>query len=203
MFPRLRRSATLLFAAAIVLSQCSCGGFFVDPTISVIAVNPATPALLTGQIMQFTAVATYSDATVAVLGSASWTSSNAAVVLIDQTGLAHAVSAGSATITATSGTGSGSTTATVTVSPLVSITVSPLNPSISKTTQPTQQFAATGTFGDGSSGDISSTVTWSSSNTSVATIGSTGIASLAGPGTTTIKAVSGTVSGTTVLTVTP
>lgn len=199
----LRHWVLLLAIATIAACACSCGGFFVDPTISVIAVNPATPSLLTGQTMQFRAVATYSDATVSVLGSATWTSSNAAVLLINQNGVGTAVSAGSATVTATSGTGSGSTTVTVAVSPLTSIAVTPVNPTISRAAQTTQQFAAVGTFGDGSSGDITATVTWSSSNTAAATIGSNGLANLVGNGTTTIKAVSGTVSGTSVLTVTP
>lgn len=200
--PVLRWIAALsgLLAAACL---CSCGGFFVDPTISVIAVNPATPSLLTGQTMQFTAVATYSDASVSVLGTANWTSSNATVLIIDQTGMAKAISAGSVTITATSGTGSGSTTATVAVSPITSIAVTPLNPTISRSAQTTQQFAAVATFGDGTSGDVTSSVTWSSTNTSAATIGSTGLANLVGNGTTTIKAVSGSITGSSLLTVTP
>lgn len=199
---RFWKLAGVLGATIVVVGLSSCS-FFVDPTISVITVTPATPSLLVNQTQQFVAVATYSDGSQATLGSASWTTSNAAVLLIDSSGKATAVTAGSATVTATSGTGSGSTTVTVTVAPLTSIAVTPLNPSISKTAQATQQFTATGTYGDGSVADLTNTATWSSSNTAVATIGSTGIATFAGTGVTTIKAASGTVSGTSVLTVTP
>ena len=40
----------------------------------------------------------------------------------------------------------------------------------------TQQFTATGTYSDGSTADLTSQVTWSSSNSAVATMNSTGLA---------------------------
>lgn len=85
-------------------------------------------------------------------------------------------------------------------STLVAISISPANPSIQLTK--TQQFTATGTFGDSTSKDISSSATWSSSSTSVATINSTGLATAVSTGTTTITASESGVSGTTTLTVT-
>src|SRR5206468_663501 len=102
---------------------------------------------------------------------------------------------------------SDSTTATVTVAPtltLTSLAVTPTNPSI--VTGGTQQFTATGTFSDGSTQDLTTSVTWASSVTAVATIsnttGSQGRATAVGTGSTTISATSGSVSGSTVLTVT-
>src|SRR6266478_1297801 len=83
---------------------------------------------------------------------------------------------------------------------LSSIAVTPANPSIAKGT--TQQFTATGTFSDGSTQNLTSTATWSSSNTSVATINSAGLASGVATGSTTMQAISGSVSGSTTLTVT-
>lgn len=65
-----------------------------------------------------------------------------------------------------------------------------------------QQFTATGLFGNGSTTDITGQVTWSSSNTAVATISSSGLATAVGPGTTTITATLLGVSGTATLTVT-
>jgi len=84
---------------------------------------------------------------------------------------------------------------------LVAITISPSNPTI----QPgkTQQFTATGTYGDNSTKDISSSVTWSSSNANAATINSSGLAT-AGTSigvTTTITAKSGNQTASTTLTV--
>jgi len=97
-----------------------------------------------------------------------------------------------------SGGGGGSSSSATTLS---SIAVTPENPSVIGVA--TQQFTATGTYSDNSTKDITTSVTWSSSNTTVATIGaSTGLATSAAAGTTTIKATSGSVSGSTTLTVT-
>lgn len=83
---------------------------------------------------------------------------------------------------------------------LVGITISPNN----QTIQPsqTQQFTATGSFGNGSSKDISSSVTWTSSATNIATISSTGLATAGTTlGSATITAKSGNESASTTLTV--
>jgi hypothetical protein len=82
---------------------------------------------------------------------------------------------------------------------LVSITVTPQNPTV----QPakTQQFTATGTLGDGTTKDVSSQATWTSSNTNIATISNTGLASTVAVGNTTISAAMNDVTGSTTLTV--
>jgi RHS repeat-associated protein len=69
---------------------------------------------------------------------------------------------------------------------LVSITVSPTNPAI--LTTDTQAFTAVGTFGDGSTQNLTDQVTWESTDTGVATITSTGVATGIAQGTTTIRA---------------
>ena len=79
---------------------------------------------------------------------------------------------------------------------LVSITVTPANPSIAP--GQTQQFTATGTYSDGSKQTLP-TPAWGSSDTAVATISATGLASSTGIGVTTISASSGTIAGSTVL----
>ncbi len=65
---------------------------------------------------------------------------------------------------------------------------------------------ATGTYSDGTTQTITSTVTWGSSNTAVATISNSsssyGLATGVAAGTVTISAVSGSVSSSTILTVT-
>lgn len=82
---------------------------------------------------------------------------------------------------------------------LVSLTLSPSNGMV----QPgkTQQFTASGKFGDNSVRDVSSKVSWSSSSTSVATIDNTGLATGVALGTTTITGSDGSVKATTTLTV--
>jgi uncharacterized protein YjdB len=52
----------------------------------------------------------------------------------------------------------------------------------------TQQFKATGTISDGTVEDITSQVTWASSNPTIATISATGLATGVAPGKTTITA---------------
>ena len=65
----------------------------------------------------------------------------------------------------------------------------------------TQQYTATATFGDNSTGDVTSTVTWSTTPTSVATISGTGLLTGVKLGTATVKATSGSVIATTGVTI--
>jgi hypothetical protein len=83
---------------------------------------------------------------------------------------------------------------------LVSLAVTPVNSSIAKGT--TQQFTATGTFSDGSTQNLTNTVTWTSTNAAVATITSSGLATGVAPGSTMMQAAWGSVSSSTSLTVT-
>ena len=81
---------------------------------------------------------------------------------------------------------------------LVSIAVTPTNPSIAA--GKLQQFTATGTYSDGSHQDLTSSATWTSSAPAVATINSTGLATAFAVGSTTIQATSGSINGSTGLT---
>jgi chitodextrinase len=168
-----------------------------DPaaTLKSIAVTPASPSIRSSQTQQFTATGTYSDSsTKNITTSVTWASSNTGVATIgSSTGLAMGVTAGTAKITATLGSVvSPSDSLTVTAATLKSIAVTPSNPSISPSQ--TQQFTATGTYSDGSTKNITTSVTWASSNTAVATIGtSSGLATSVTAGTSQITATLGTV----------
>jgi YVTN family beta-propeller protein len=175
-----------------------------------IGVTPANPSIANGLTAQFIATGLYTDnSTQNLTASVAWTCSDPAIASISNAsashGLATSVSPGSVTIAAASGSVSGSTSLTVTPAALVSIALIPADPSIANGTK--QQFAATGTYTDTSTHDVTATVTWSSSDTTVATIsnasGSNGLASSIAQGTATITAVLGAVSGSTGLTVTP
>jgi uncharacterized protein YjdB len=177
-------------------------------TLVSIAVTPANPSLAAGKTLQFTATGSFSDnSTQDLTSSATWSSSNTAVAAIlsggSQPGLATAVGSGTATIQASVSGISGSTKLTVPAATLVSIAVTPANPSLTKGA--TLQFKATGTYSDNSTQDLTSTVAWSSSDTAVATILSggsqPGLATAVGSGTTTIQASLSGVSGSTALTV--
>jgi len=102
------------------------------------------------------------------------------------------------------GGGGGGSTSTPAVT-LASIAVTPANPGILSGTVATEQFTATGTYSDSTTNNLTTSVTWSSSNTDVATIsntsGSNGLATLLTAGQTTITASSGSITGSTLLTV--
>ena len=179
-------------------------------TLVSIGVTPANPSIANGLTSQFAATGVYTDnSTQDLTASVAWTSSDPTVVSISNAsashGLATGVSPGSVAITAASGSVSGSTNLTVTPAALVSIALIPGNPSIANGTQ--QQFAATGTYTDTSTHDLTAVVTWSASDTTVATIsnasGSNGLATSVGQGSVTITATLGTIAGATGLTVTP
>ncbi|MGH9493743.1 MAG: Kelch repeat-containing protein [Candidatus Sulfotelmatobacter sp.] len=83
---------------------------------------------------------------------------------------------------------------------LQSIAVTPASPTIA--TGAKQQFTATGTYSDGSTQNITTTVSWISATRTVATIGlHTGLATAVATGSSSISANLGTVHGSTTLTV--
>lgn len=181
-------------------------------TLQSIAVTPPNPSIAKGLTQQFTATGIFSDtSTQNLTGQVTWSSGNTNAAAISNGhgsgGLATALATGSSTIHATFGAVSGSTILTVTPPVLVTLAVTPANPSVPKGL--TQQFTATGTLSDGTMVDETSTVMWSSQTTSVATIsnaaGLHGLAAAVGTGSSTITATdpSTSVAGTTTLTVTP
>jgi hypothetical protein len=196
---------------AVVLGACGGGGGETpaSATLLSIAVTPANPSIAKGNPAPFAATGTYSDAsTRSLTATATWSSSTTSVATISNAvgskGEATTVAVGTSSITASLGGISGSTTLTVTPPTLASIVVTPANPSVS--VGATQPFTATGTFTDGSTHDVSTTVTWSSATGIVASvsnvIGSSGLATALAVGSTDISATSGMVSGSTTLSVT-
>ncbi len=168
----------------------------VAPTLTSIAVTPPAPSISAGATQQFTATGTYSDGSTQNLTStATWASSNNSVATINAAGLATGVSAGSATVTATLTGVSGTAALTVTApaKTITSITVAPSGAIIP--TRGLLNFHATAAYSDGSSADITSTATWSSSSTAAATIAPGGFAYGVSPGTTTISASLNGVTG--------
>jgi N-acetylneuraminic acid mutarotase len=83
---------------------------------------------------------------------------------------------------------------------LTSISVSPPDSSVAAGLA--QILTATGIYSDGSKQDISSSVTWTSSGTAIATINTGGKAAALSTGSTTITATDGAIAGSTTLTVT-
>jgi len=199
-------STGLATGAGVGTSQISATqGTIVSPAITLtvtaatlqsIAVTPANPSIAKGLTQQFTATGTYSDSSMQnITTSVTWASATTSVATIGaNTGLATGAGVGTSQITATQSTiVSPPGTLTVTAATLQSIAVTPANPSIVRGT--TQQFTATGMYSDNSTQNITTTVTWASATTSVATIGaSTGLATGATVGTSQISATQGSVA---------
>jgi trimeric autotransporter adhesin len=163
------------------------------PTLVSIAVTPATDTIPVGTFLQFTATGTYTDGSTQNLTStASWSSSTSTVASISASGYATAAMIGSTTITATSGSVSGNTPLAVTANSLVSLEIADGDVTIADGTS--HQFTALGIFNDGSRNDLTNTVTWGTSESSVATISGTGRASSVNTGMTSITASIGSIS---------
>ena len=205
----LTRLAGLLGLVAL-LAACGGGGGGGDSTnpppnvtLSSIAVTPASASVVAGSTLQFTATGSYSDGTTKDLtATVNWTSSDASkATIVANSGLATGVAAGSATITATSGGISGTDALTVTARPasLSSISVTPASASVAAGL--TLQFTATGSYSDGTTKDLTASVTWTSSDMSKATIVASGLATGVAAGSSTITATSGSISGTDTLTI--
>ena len=172
----------------------------VNPALSTLIISPASFSIASGQKQQLTAQGVYSDGTSHdVTTQVTWTSNNGGVASVSG-GLVTGVSTGSATITATLGSVSKTASATVTAASLQSINLSPATSSAA--TGQSQAFTAYGLFSDGSTTDITNSVTWSSNAANVATVNPTGLATGVGTGSATITATSGTASGSATLSVT-
>jgi uncharacterized protein YjdB len=179
----------------------------VPVTLVSIAVTPQTSSLQIGATRGLLVTATYSDNTTADVTSASTyvSAAPAFVTLVGpgvNAGVVKGVAAGSSTITASYNGLNANATVTVVAATLTKIVVTPATASVGVTAS--QQFIATATYSDSSTGNITSSVLWTSSNTLVANVLPTGVATGLTAGTTTITATatSGGQSGTAVLTVT-
>ena len=170
-------------------------------TLTSIAVTPQAPTLQIGAARALLVTATYSDSTTANVTSAStFVSAAPAIATVSGSGVVSGVAAGSSTVTASYQGLSAGTNATVVAVTLTSIAVTPATATIGVNT--TQQFIAIATYADNSTGNITSSALWTSSNTAVATVLPTGVATGLSAGTTIITASSASKSGNAALTVT-
>lgn len=173
-----------------------------ETTLVALTVTPANPTIAINTTQQFTATGAYSDGTFRVLTSeVIWSTSDPSRAGIDSVGKATAAAGGSATITAKFGNTSASASLGVTPASLISISVTPSNPTIAAGTS--QQFSATGTFSDNSTQDLTASVVWSSSAGAIASVGQDGKALALADGQSTITAASNNSAASTTLNVTP
>ncbi|MFL5620019.1 MAG: Ig domain-containing protein [Gemmatimonadaceae bacterium] len=168
----------------------------------VASVSVAAASVVEGAKVQLSATVKDTRGVVVTDRVVTWSLPNNTFASINaSTGEVTGVLAGSVTATATSEGKSGSATVTVTPAAVKSVTVAPAAPSVD--VGKTQQFSAT--VIDVNNRTVTNrAVSWSSTNTQVATIdANSGLATVLTPGTATITATSGGVSGTTTLTAVP
>jgi hypothetical protein len=195
---RLTRTLAAASALAFTSLLAGCGDdVSIEPDPS-ITLTPPSATLAVGQTAQFSAT---------VVGLANKTvtwSSSSANATVDNTGKVTAVSAGTATIIAATSDANVKASAIVTITPankgVQKVEISP-NADILGVGQ-TRQLNANVTRDPG----VAGTVTWSSSNTAVATISTSGVVTAVTAGSAIITAASTvdpTVSGTAAITVRP
>ena len=181
-------------AIALCVAALGCGGgggVAGPPPVATLSVTLAQTSVVIGETTTATATPRDAGGTVLTGRAITWSSDNTAVATVSATGLVTAVSTGAARIIAGSEGQSGSATVTITVPPVASVTVSLASSSIvaGTTTQ------ATATTRDASGVIVTGRlVSWSSDNTAVATVSSTGsntaVVTAVGSGTANITGTS-------------
>jgi hypothetical protein len=166
-------------------------------TVTGLEITPATAQITTsslGKQYQFTLKATYSDGSTGFLTeSAQWSSSDQTVATV-AAGLATSTGYGPTTITASIGGQSATASLTVIMPTLSSISITPQAVTVYSGTA--LQLAATAQYADGSSVDLTNSVTWSSSDNTIVTVTAQGLMQTVAIGAATITATDGSVSGT-------
>ena len=159
---------------------------FVAPLDS-IEVSPQARRIAVTAQQAFTAVGHFSDGSVGNLNSTvRWSSSAPQVAIVDSNGFAAAAGVGTTTITAVFGSYSGSSELNVVPVVLDDFTISPnaMNTGVGVVQRP----KVTGTYSDGTTGDVSQLVAWTSNDPLVATVDAQGAITGVALGSTAIEA---------------
>ena len=171
------------------------------PALVSITVSPQTLTMPLGTTQQFTATGTYSDGSSQDLTlTATWTSSSSSTT-VTSGGLVTAALLGTSTIQATSGSQNGSTSVSVTSPALVSLAVVPATSTVALGLS--QQYQAIGTYTDGSTQNLTSSVNWFTVPRTSASVNSSGLVTAIGQGNVDVTAAYGTFSGISALMVGP
>lgn len=170
------------------------GGFIAKCTVEVkeivasksVALNVSSRSVTVGKTYKLTATVSPSNAT---LKNVSWKSSNSKIASVDKNGVVKGIKAGKATITCTTNDSGKTAKCEITVKNVVASSVALNKTNITITTGTSATLKATVL----PENTYNKNVTWSSSNTSVATVSSSGKITAKKPGTATItcKTVSG------------
>ena len=171
----------------------------VGQSAATLAVTPSTTTLnAIGQTVQLTATVRDANNNPIPGTTVTWRSNNSAVVSVNSSGLVTARGSGSATITATSG-GQSATAVIAVGQSAATLAVTPSTTTLNAIGQTTQ---LTATVRDANNNPITgASVSWSSSNPSVASVSAAGLVTAHGNGNTEIQVRSGNLSQAITITV--
>lgn len=152
-----------------------------------IEIDSENLALAIDATQSLTAVGVLSDDTTSdVTSEISWETSNPDVATVSETGLVTGITKGVSNIKATFGNLESNIKLVGVDNPLISIDVQPQRQALA--VSETAELTATGTYFDDSTADITTEVTWTSSETDVATISEEGLATGLTRGLTVVRA---------------
>ncbi|MEP6620390.1 MAG: Ig-like domain-containing protein, partial [bacterium] len=191
------------FVALLVLGACGSGSETGPaiiktsppaPIVTSISVSPGAPTIELGAAIPLTAVVRDQFGAVLSGQAVAWASTVSTVASVDATGIVTGRALGAAGITASVGDKAGIATVVVVAVPVAAVNIDAVPGSL--TAGQTIQLVAILKDRNGVIA-VDRAVTWTSSTAYVARVGSTGIVTAVGGGTTTISATSEGVSATT------
>src|SRR6266852_607484 len=197
---RMRCTALVLTAAALAACEIPAKLTDTGTPVSQLVVSPRTVTLRTNQMVSFVAVALTATGDTVPL-SVSWSVTSGSVIDTSTTGGRHyghykaGTDTGKVKVIARGEPGGSTDTAVVTVTPVPvsAVTINPASPSV--LVGQTAQLVAT-TFDSAGNVVTGRTVTWTSNNSSVATVNGSGLVGASAAGSATITAMSEGQSGT-------
>lgn len=179
-------ATTSVLAAAALLTQC--GEVVNDPVpVTAVALTAPTAPLAVGSTAGLTVVLRNAAGQTVTGQPVTWSSNNTSVATVSRTGVVTALSPGEVRIAASAFGVSATASLTVIARPVASVVVTPAVVSLQTGTTTTLQARAVDSDGNTLNGR---TVTWSSSNTAIATVNGSGVVTGVAPGAAVVTATS-------------
>lgn len=174
----------------------------IAPTLSSIAIAPSGASIPLGKNQQLFATGTYNDGSRQDLtSSVQWASSDPTILSFTGLGMATGNALGMVTVTATSGAVSATNQLHVGPAIVVSFTVTPASSLLALGAG--EQLSALAKFSDGTTQDMTTSVSWSSADPTIASVSNQGFLVAERVGDTTISVSADSVAGSANVTVKP